>query len=414
MAEQAIANGGNVGARGAAEKFSAALARLRRKALTLLSGPEELLGVDIGSHAVKLAAVKRVPGGNWALDFWGYAPIPGPIDAAPDDRHEAASRALAGLVAARKPRLKQAAVAVAGDSVIVRHLSFDYLTRAEFRLRLKELVEKYLNFDLNDAAIDGDISREFAQEGRRKIDAAVGAAKSGVVAAALSAMDRAGLETAVIDVDPFALENVFNALGVEEPGSSSLLLNLGHSVTNLSIVEGGTTRVARDIRIAGRAVTKAVMQALQVEAPQAEEAKRQWGLLLSPEEKENARAAGAPEAVLASEAAEKELSDLAAQVRHTLHSYLEGQEAEGEESPAPAAVADARAAPGRRVGRVFLCGGTAKLKNAAEFFAQALKLPTSVLDLSPFVDPGCGFPLEMGPDFIVAAGLALRLKGDWS
>ena len=414
MAEQAIAKGGSAGARRAAEKLSAALARLRRTAVTLLSGPDELLGVDIGSYAVKLAAVKRVPGGNWALDFWGYAPIPGPIDAAPDDRHEAASRALAGLVAARKPRLKQAATAVSGDSVIVRHLSFDYMTREEFRLRLKELVEKYLNFDLNDAAIDGDISREFAQEGRRKIDAAVGAAKSGVVAAVLSAMDRAGLETAVIDVDPFALENVFNAVGVEEPGSSSLLLNLGHSVTNLSIVEGGTTRVARDIRIAGRSVTKAVMQALQVEAPQAEEAKRQWGLLLSPEEKDNAKAAGAPEAVLTSEAAEKELSDLAAQVRHTLHSYLEGQEVEGGESPAPAAGAEANATPGRQVRRVFLCGGTAKLKNVAEFFAQSLKLPTTVLDLSPFVDPGCGFPFEMGPDFVVAAGLALRLKGDWS
>ncbi|HOX00466.1 MAG TPA: SDR family oxidoreductase, partial [Deltaproteobacteria bacterium] len=79
-------------------------------------------------------------------------------------------------------------------------------------------------------------------------------------------------------------------------------LNLGHMVTNLSIIESGLTRVVRDVFIAGNTFTRAVMKALQYDYPKAEEVKKACGLLLDAEEKEKALQEGNRDALGVSQA----------------------------------------------------------------------------------------------------------------
>ena len=67
------------------------------------------------------------------------------------------------------------------------------------------------------------------------------------------------LEPAIVDVDSFALENVHEKVrdAKEGPGAT-LYLNIGHMVTNLSIVENGVTRVVRDMFISGNTMPRRI------------------------------------------------------------------------------------------------------------------------------------------------------------
>src|SRR5205823_4764465 len=158
-------------------------------------------------------------------------------------------------------------------------------------------------------------------------------------------LQAAGLFPMVIDVDSFALENVNERVRdvKNEPGAT-LYLNIGHMVTNLSIIEAGITRVVRDIFISGNTFNKAIVKALQVDLPKAEELKRKHGIIVDAAEKEKALQEGQREALGVSQAVATVAKDLVSEVHRSVDFYL----SQG---------------PERSIGRIVLMGGSAKLPN---------------------------------------------------
>ena len=91
------------------------------------------------------------------------------------------------------------------------------------------------------------------------------AAKKDLVTARLEILQGCGFHPTIIDVDSFALENVHEKFRDPKEGpAATLYLNIGHMVTNLSIIENGVTRVVRDVFISGQTMTKAVDEGLPV------------------------------------------------------------------------------------------------------------------------------------------------------
>ena len=84
----------------------------------------------------------------------------------------------------------------------------------------------------------------------------------GITAENMDILTAAGLTPLIIDVDAFTLETVYEHLPSFSPADTHgvLILNIGHRVTNLTILEKGVTRVARDIFIAGNAFNRALIK----------------------------------------------------------------------------------------------------------------------------------------------------------
>lgn len=379
---------------GVKESLGGALKQVKGLAQIFL-GPQDVIGIDIGSYALKVVLIKP-EGGKPALKTWGYLPIGAKPDASPEERKVLMTNALRAFLIEKGVKVKEAATALSGNSVIVRYVKFPRLTKAELSATLATEAEPFIPFDINEVQLGFHILNEIVEEGQKKMETVLVAAKKDLVASRLEVLQGAGLNPTIIDVDSFALENVFDK--VRDPkmeAGATLYLNIGHMVTNLSILEDGVTRVVRDIFISGATLTKAVAKALQCDAAKAEEAKRSYGILVDPAEKEKALQEGQREALGVSQAVTNVVKDLVGEVHRSVDFYL----SQG---------------PERSIGRIVLMGGTSGLKNLTKHLAAELKVPVSLLDPFAFlsVRPPDMAP-ELAPSFAVAVGLALRRNRDW-
>jgi type IV pilus assembly protein PilM len=317
---------------------------------SIFFGPSEIVGIDIGSYAIKVVHI----------------------------------------VGGASPRLK-----AWGRSVIVRYVKFPRLTKDELRATLPTEAEPFIPFDIKDVLLGFHILGEIVEDGQKKEETVLVAAKREAVQNRVEILQAAGLKPAIIDVDSFALENVFGAVrNPKEEMMTNLYLNLGHTVTNLSIIEAGVTRVVRDIFISGNAFTKAIMKAVQCDFAKAEELKKTHGLLLDAEEKEKALQEGNREALTVSQAISGVLKDMVGEVHRSVDFYL----SQG---------------PERSVARIVLAGGSAKIKNLAKHLTIELKVPVEVLNPFTFLKGAEDVPQDVWPAMGVAVGLALRKYRDW-
>ncbi|MEE8425002.1 MAG: type IV pilus assembly protein PilM [Elusimicrobiota bacterium] len=369
---------------------------IKEKVTGFFMGPTDLIGIDVGSYAVKVAILKAEQG-KLKLETWGHLPLESKPDASPEEKQQQTVSVLKAFLIQKGVQLKYAAVAVSGNSVIVRYVKFPLLTKKELTVTLPTEAEPFIPFDINEVQLSFHILEELVEEGQKKMETVLVAAKKDVVQSRVSVLEGAGLRPAVIDVDAFALENVFDKT-VDEPsapGPSTLFLNIGHSVTNLSIIEAGVTRVVRDVFISGNTFTKAIMKALQYDFPKAEEVKKANGLLIDAEDKEKALQEGNRDALGVSQAVTTVMKDLVSELHRSVDFYL----SQG---------------PERSIGKIVLSGGSAKMKNMAKYLTGELKVPVTVLNPFSFLqDLPQDLPQELLPTMGVVAGLALRKNRDW-
>jgi type IV pilus assembly protein PilM len=357
-------------------------------------GPRDVVAVDVGSYAVKVALLKP-EGPELELKAWGYLPIGAKADASPEERRAAVINSLRAFLIEKGVKVKEAATSLSGNSVIVRYVKFPRLTRTELQATLATEAEPFIPFDINEVQLGFHILSEIVEEGQKKMETVLVAAKKDLVAARLEVLHGAGFNPAIIDVDSFALENVHEKIRDPKEGpGAALYLNIGHMVTNLSIIENGVTRVVRDVFISGQTMTKAIAKAFQCEPAKADELKKTFGVIVDPAEKEKALADGNREALGVSQAISQVARDLVGEVHRSVDFYL----SQG---------------PDRAIGRIILSGGTARTKNLDKHLAGELKVPVTVLDPFSFVKGAEQVPEEFRSSFGVAAGLALRRNRDW-
>lgn len=362
----------------------------------LFWGPTDVLAVDMGSFAVKAVLLVN-EAGKPKLKAWGYLPLDLKADATPDERKTKTVNALRAFMIEKNVTVKDVSTALSGNSVIVRYVKFPRLTRGELAATIATEAEPFIPFDINDVQLGFHIINDtLVEEGQKKMETVLVAAKKDLVSQRIEVLQAASLNPAIIDVDSFSLENVYEK--VRDPKGevgSTLYLNIGHMVTNLSILENGVTRVVRDIFISGNTLSKAIMKALQVDAAKAEELKRANGIIIDPAEKEKALAANQREVLGVSQAVATIAKDLVGEVTRSVDFYL----SQGAE---------------RSIGRIVLAGGSARLKNLSKHLSGELKVPVTVLDPFAFLpEQPAGLPEEQKSAFGVAVGLALRRNKDW-
>jgi type IV pilus assembly protein PilM len=360
-----------------------------------LTGPRYVLGVDVGSYAIKVAFIVE-EGGGATLKAWGHLPLASRPEASPEEKKVHAIKVLRAFLIEKGLKVKEAVTALSGNSVIVRYVKFPRLTKAELASTLAAEAEPFIPFDINEVQLGFHILDDIVEDGLKKMETVLVAAKRDLVTARLEVLQGAGLVPTIIDVDSFALENVHERLrDPQTAGGATLYLNIGHMVTNLSIIEGGVTRVVRDIFISGSTLTKAIVKGLQVDAAKAEELKKSHGIIVDSADKEKALAEGDREALGVSQAVVSVVKDLVAEVHRSVDFYL----SQG---------------PERGIAHIILAGGTASLKNLSQHLTVELRVPVSVL--KPFAclrNPPEDVPASLAPTFAVAVGLALRRNKDW-
>jgi type IV pilus assembly protein PilM len=350
------------------------------------------VGLDIGSSSVKMILLKeqrRRGQLGYALHSFGMKPLPPEaiVDGALMNA-TAIVQAIQELMAELKVKQKEVAIGVSGHSVIIKKISMPRMTQEELEESIQWEAEQYIPFDVKDVNIDTQILNSDANDATGQMDVLLVAAKKDMINDYTTVVSEAGLHPVVVDVDAFAVQNMFDANYQSPPSETVVLINAGASVVNINIVTNGTTTFTRDVTIGGNQFTEEIQKQLNVSYEEAEALKCGGGR-------------GDADAVVPQEV-ERVIAGVAEQVAGEIQRSLDFY---------------AGTAADANFTKVYLSGGTAKIPALFKTIEARVGVPVEILN--PFksieidnrkFDPA--FVMDVAPMAAVAMGLALRKPGD--
>ncbi len=235
-----------------------------------------LVGLDIGSSAVKAIELKRSRSG-YSVAAIGVEPVPHDsiVDGAVID-FVAVTAAVRRVLDNKRFTSREVAAALSGNSVIVKSISLPHLKEPALSDSIYWGAEEYIPFDVHDVNLDYEVSD--CEDGQAGLRVLLVAAKKDKLADYTTVIAQAGRFPAVVDVDAFALQNAYETNYGLDAGRVVVLLNAGASVINVNIVAGQQSVFTRDISIGGNTFTDAIQKELNVPFETAERLKKRQHL----------------------------------------------------------------------------------------------------------------------------------------
>ena len=240
-----------------------------------LGKSKEVVGLDIGSSAVKAVELRPV-GKGFKVTAFATEPVPPDsiVDGAIVDA-TAVSDAIRRLFENKAFKTKEVAASLSGNAVIVKKISLPVMTEQELGESIYWEAEQYIPFDIQDVNLDYQVlDPGTGADGKGTMDVLLVAAKKEKIADYTGVISQAGRTPVVVDVDAFALQNAYEMNYAPEAGSVVVLLNAGASAININILSGDQSLFTRDISMGGNAYTEAVQKELNLTFDHAEQAKR--------------------------------------------------------------------------------------------------------------------------------------------
>ena len=344
------------------------------------SKSKNVVGLDIGSSAVKLVELKEKKGGTYELVKMGLERLsPEAIVDGSIMDSSMVVETISRLNSEKAVKNSNYATSLSGHSVIIKKISLPAMSPEELAESIQWEAEQYIPFDINDVNLDyvplgggtGD-----------NIDVILVAVKKEKINDYTSVISQANKNPVLVDVDAFALQNCYEMNYSVDEGKTVALVNVGASVTNVNVFSGPFWR---DITFGGNQYTDAIQRELSLSFEQAEELKK-----------------GKPVGDYTIQQVIPILNsvseDFAGELRKTLDFFTATSGAD-------------------RVDEIVLAGGGSGVLNLDATLRDKFGIPVTILD--PFsrvtVDEKQFNPeelAEIGPSMAIAVGLAIRKLGD--
>lgn len=341
---------------------------------------KNLVGLDIGSSSVKAVELQGKPGSLMLASLAHEGLQPDTVVDGQIMELNSVSQVIAGIFQAHQLKSVRVAAGVSGSSVIIKNIIVPPMTEDELEESIDWHAEEHIPFDIADVSLDYQIVDSTPDA----LHVLMAACKRDFVANIKQAIQLAGKQPAVIDVDAFALQNCYEVNYEPQANQTVALLNIGASTMNINIVQGVRSVFTRDVSFGGNQYTALLQKELGLTFEQAEQVKRGGELPLESERRDLAE-------VLES------VSDILALEIQKTFDFHRATSAEGEGA----------------VQKIFLSGGGSKLPGLADFLLRRFEVPVEYFD--PFrkikidarrFDPE--YLKEVVPEMAVAVGLALR------
>ena len=346
-------------------------------------GAKGIVGLDIGSSYLKAVQLRETRSG-YELELFDTLPI------SPELIVEGSiidairlTESLRELVRKAKIKAKDAVISISGhSSVIIKRISLPEMSEEELSESIKFEAEQYVPFDIEDVNLDFQILGPKEEPGQ--MDVILVAVKKDVINDYVSVVKEAGLNTVIVDVDAFALENMYGINYEIEAGKNVALVNIGASTMNMNILKAGVSVFTRDSAIGSNIHTEALQKEFSIPYEPAE--RLQQGA-----EVEGAKPEAAYNIMVVS------FDELLTEITRSIEYF---QTTTGHEE----------------VNSIILSGGGALLKDFPKLLAERSGMEVSIAN--PFKNIAVpkkfdrGYIEEIAPMAAVAVGLALRRPND--
>lgn len=363
------------------------------------SKDKSILGVDIGTSSIKVVELVQEKNGTFSLGTYGYIDhLPRVVPNKNPHDVELIIASVKEVWNKAKCGTRRASAALPTYSVFTSLIALPWMSTEELDSAIRWEAKKIIPLPLEEIVLDYKILnpqkkkssplsfgkeekgvKEKIQEDYRIL--ITGAGKE-TVQEFTEIFEQSGLTLVSLETEMFALSR---SLVGEDPGEV-MIVEIGAVVTDIIIIEHSVPFLARSLETGGNALTRAIMNSLQINEKRAEQLKRDIGLAGWEE------AAGIPQIL------KETLEPIIHEITYTLGVYKNHQ------------LTPSQKATGT-IEKIILTGGTALLPYLAEYLSKTLDMRVVIGDPWAHVkypDELRGVLKELGPKFSVALGLALR------
>lgn len=236
----------------------------------------QLIGIDIGLSAVKIAVLSEGRKGRFKLEkYQEYYLSEAAII---EDEIQKPEEVIAGInkiVKDQKINKHIACVGLGGPNTVTKRLQVPDGSKEDVEDNIIWESEQYIHFGADDAEIGFSIVGKLEEE--EVIDAIVGAAKIDTIESYQTYIRDAGLIPKVIDLNVFALTNAFENLyanRLEELSSEgSIIIDFGAQYTTVIIYKNDAPVLTKEVPIGGVLLTEEIQRTMGVNYEEAEDLK---------------------------------------------------------------------------------------------------------------------------------------------
>ena len=353
--------------------------------LNPLGAGDDYVALDIGSSSIKLVETVVDKNGYRVLKL-GILPLPEyaiqnnmVVDSKP------VVETIRKLIHENGVKSKQVISAVPGRAVIMKKVQMPKQEPAELEANIEFEAQNVIPENLENVNLDHQVLQE-AEDGN-KMDVLLVAVKKEIVNSYADAIQEAGLTPTVMDVDYFALENMYEAnyAGESENGVVGII-HIGAQYTSMTLLQNGISIFTGDLSLGGAYFTESLARQLGVSIEDAETFKT------------TAVLDGNKDMDL--ESTLRPMSEeLAEEIRRTVSLYGAFPSDDGD---------------GLKV--LYISGGGAKLPGLRTLLEERMAVPVRLSEpfrrftINKNIDRE--FLTEAAPYFAVGAGLSIRRAGD--
>ncbi|MCX6640670.1 MAG: type IV pilus assembly protein PilM [bacterium] len=351
-------------------------------------GKEQRVGLDIGTHSIKVVVLEKT-GSNYRLVNSAILPIysPGEIFDPDGPKKPVVVPRLINAFAQLNlspRRVKHIASCIGGQAVAAKEIKSIQMTDEEMDSSLLLEARKHLPLDGSETIVDYQVLGDDPNESD-KIRVLLVAATRKHFQTHLEMMRDIELKPGIVDIDQLAMLNAYTAYNDLPDEGLLLFLNLGCKKTSLSVLARKSLFFTRDIPIAGFAFTQDIMKRYGLSWDEAEKVKATQGLtpdlpIISTGEEIGGLA-------LADKSVMERLGDeinrsLRYYVKETGQSYFNG---------------------------ILMTGGSAFLPGLNKYLEKKFNLPVTLFNPFAALETG-GKEIAEGAQLAVAVGLAIRAE----
>jgi type IV pilus assembly protein PilM len=323
----------------------------------------ETIGLDIGSHSIKLVSLEMTSKGPF-LTHAGIKEIP-----YGEQREDPTfvSEAIKALL--REVGLKPGKVNLtfSDPSIHIRRITLPSMPKSELREAVRWEMKSHLPFPVESAQIDYLILGESTDKDLKRLDLIVVACPRQLIDRSLAIAEGVGLRPIHLGVGPFALWNLLLTIDRIEKEEVIGLVDLGAEKTGIYLFQEGILQFSREVTPGGMDLTRAIMEGMDSdEEPQllydrAETIKYEMGIPAKAFYEKNGDQSSNRSKI--PYLVRPVLERLMAEIARSLDYYRNQSHLE-------------------RIDRLFLTGGGANIKNIVTYLSETLRLP--VERLNPF------------------------------
>lgn len=339
-----------------------------------------MLGVDISSSAVKLIELSKT-GSDFKVEAYRVLPLPANtiVDKNIADL-DALSETIAAVVKRSGSKLTDIVAAVSSSSVITKEIELPAgLTELQMEMQIEVEADQYIPYPMEEVAFDFDVLGE-AENNPDLVRVLLAACRQENVEHRRQALEMAGFNPKVIDVESFAVERAYKLIeGQLDEVSDQVvaIADIGATVFSFTVLVDGKIIYNREQLFGGKQLTEEIQRRYGLSWEEAGEAKRKGGL---PED-------------YATEVLAPFKESLVQHITRSLQFFYSSSHF-------------------NYVDQLFLAGGVSALEGLVDEVEQVIGLPTAVanpfanMQLHKSINPTA--LANDAPAMLLAVGLAMR------